>query len=267
MHQGAGGRYLLCASCGFVYADIDEEAWDALNESEFEESLDGYVERSFAPKKLARYRQKLARLEPYRGTGRLLEVGANVGGFLSIARDAGWTTVGVEPVDACARHARDVHGLDVRTSTLEAAGLDGANFDVAYANAVFEHLYDPPRTLAAIVRALRPGGVVFIDTVNYASTTRERIGAGWKLFDPVRHVCLYTPATLKRLCTDVGLEPLALTSHRVRLRPNREGRLRGVARGLEELRKLPLGLAARWRLKGESIAVLARKPAGSARHG
>ena len=60
-------------------------------------------------------------------------------------------------------------------------------------------------------------------------------------------------------------EILNVRSHGVRLRPNVLGRLQGVSRGLEELRKLPLSAAARWTLRGESIAIPARRPFQEAR--
>jgi SAM-dependent methyltransferase len=255
--DGARGRYLRCHACGFVYADVDRARWERLNEQEFEASLEDYTARSFAPKKQRRYARKLARLEKWRRPDALLlELGANVGGFLHAARGRGWRTLGVEPVVACAARARAI-GLDVRPTTLEAAGLEPASVDAAYANAVLEHLWSPRETMAELARVVRPGGAVYVDTVNHASFTRERLEGRWKLYDPGIHACLYTPATLRRLCEDAGLAVVRTRSHRVRLRPNDAPRARGLAWGLEELRKAPYSLAARFLAKGESIAVLA----------
>jgi hypothetical protein len=46
----------------------------------------------------------------------------------------------------------------------------------------------------------------------------------------------------------------------VRLRPNAAPRLGGLRRMLDEARKLPLSVAARLTMKGDTISVLARKP-------
>ena len=255
-----GADYRSCTSCGFIFADCSESEWDEWNEAAFEEMLPGYIERSFAPKKQERYRRRLQRLERYFGQGKLLEIGSNVGGFLHAARESGWSAVGLEPVDVCARYARQEKQLDVRTETAEEANFEPGSFDVLYSSAVFEHLWSPTRTLQRAVEWLRPGGIVFLDTVNWDSYTRERIGASWKLVDPRVHACLYTPRTLSRLCELAGLEVVRLESHRVRLRPNGSPAPRGLARYSEELRKLPLSVASRFNHKGESIAVVAQRP-------
>lgn len=262
-----GRRYLCCGGCGFVVADLTPAQFEVLNEQTFEGLLEHYIQRSYEGRRQARYGQRLASLERRVGVGRLLEVGANVGGFLYAARERGWQTVGVEPVEACARWARTERGLDVRIGSIESVHLEAGNYDAAHAHAVLEHLTDPVGALCVIAEALRPGGICWLDTVNAASYSADRLGAGWKLIDPALHYCLWTPATLRMACQRAGLEVLKVRSHGVRLRPNALGRPRGVARGLDELRKLPLSAAARWTLRGESIAVLARRPFQEVRGG
>lgn len=264
--EKSGAAYLRCLSCGFIYGDYSESEWERRNSDAFEGSLAEFAAKSYTPAKQRRYARKLRVLAPHRGAGRLLEIGCNVGGFLLAARDAGWQPVGVEPVAACAEYARSEHGLEVHACTLEDADLPAEHFDTLYSNAVFEHLWSPTRTLAAAARVLRPGGVVFLDTVNFDSYTRRFLEAQWKLYDPAMHACLYTPDTLRQLCAGAGLEPLWMRSHRVHLRPNAAPRLGAFARRMEELVKLPYVLAARRKLRGESLQVLAQKPGGIPRN-
>jgi len=255
-----GASYLRCRECGFIQADLTEGEFLEANETFFSAALAEFAAKSYSPAKQRRYSRRLCRLEPYRGRGRLLEIGANVGGFLACARRYGWHGVGVEPVEACAEYARRTHELDVRSGTLEEISFAGEVFDAIYANAVFEHLVSPSAVLSTAVELLRPGGVVLIDTVNYDSYTFRFLGAGWKLVDPRMHFCLYTPHTLRKLCEDRGLVVRSLRSHRVRFRPDDSPRLRGAARRIEELRKLPWSLACRFTMRGESLEVLAQKP-------
>jgi len=258
--EKGGLRYVRCGGCGFVVADLTPARFERLNETTFDGLLEHYVARSYEPRRQARYVRRLARFERRVGVGRLLEVGSNVGGFLHAARGRGWRAVGVEPVGACARYAREERDLDVRTGSIESVRLEADAYDAAYAHAVLEHLTDPVGALQAVARALRPGGVCWIDTVNAASYSAARLGPDWKLIDPALHYCLWTPPALRLACHRAGLEVVLLRSHGVRLRPNAIGRPHGVARGIDEVRKLPLSAAARLTLRGESIAVLARRP-------
>ena len=251
-------RYLVCA-CGFVLADVDAQVFEGWNDEDFVGDLARFAGRSFEPRRQRRYARRLHMLEGGRGPGRLLEVGCNVGGFLHAARAAGWQAVGVEPVDACAAYAREEHGLDARSASLEAASLDSASFEAVYAHAVLEHLVDPLAVLREAARVLAPGGLFFADTVNAQAYSAARLGTGWRLLDPRVHYCLWTPKTLRWLMESVGLKVLWVRSHGVRLRPNESARLQGAARLFEELRKLPRSVAARLCLRGESISILAQR--------
>jgi len=255
-----GASYCRCGSCGFIYTDQCAEDSKAANADYFAATLEQYARKAGSPRKQAAWRRILASLEPHRRLGTLLEVGANVGGFLAAARDQGWKAVGVEPSLPCARFAREQRGLDVRDGVLEEAGLPENAFDVVYANAVFEHLPKPGLVFQEVERILRPGGVVLIDTVNWDSYTRRNVGQEWKLIDPRVHLCLYTPDTLARYCRNAGLEVVRMHSHGVRFRPNHAPPLSGFARIWEEVRKAPWSALSRFTLKGDSIAVLARKP-------
>ncbi|MDP6537924.1 MAG: class I SAM-dependent methyltransferase [Planctomycetota bacterium] len=255
--EKGGHAYVRCEACGFVQAEMTPEEFERLNESEFTGAVSEYAAKAGDARRRRRYHRRLARLAPFRENGRLVEIGASTGAFLLCAREAGWSPVGVEPVDACARHARERHGLDVRTDTLEGAGLPAGSCDVVYAHAVLEHLTSPRRVLSEVARILRPGGALFVDTVNVDSYTFDRVGSGWKLVDPAIHYCLWTPALLRRALTSAGLEVRRMASHGVRLRPSAAGRPRGLARLADELAKLPLSAAARLTLRGESIAALA----------
>ena len=254
-----GAHYLSCRDCGFIYADLSAEEGARNNYEHFDGAIARYVAKAYSAKKQAVYGRLLRGFRPYRKLNRILEVGCNVGGFLYRARIEGWHALGIEPSAECAAFGRDRYGLDIIPKVLEEAELPEGSFDVAYSNAVFEHLPRPSPVFAALARALRPGGLAFIDTVNWDCYTRRFVGKDWKLLDPRSHLCLYTPATLRRHCEKAGLEVLRIATHGVRFRRNDAEKLRGLARFREELRKLPWSIASRRRLQGDSIAVWARK--------
>lgn len=96
----------------------------------------------------------------------VLNVGAgrNLSGALLPVRRAGARIVGVDPDPAIAANAH----LDERHQcTLEEfADTHEAEFDVAFAVFVLEHVVDPAAFTAACARVLRPGGELFALTVH-----------------------------------------------------------------------------------------------------
>jgi SAM-dependent methyltransferase len=94
---------------------------------------------------------------------RLLDVGCGPGAFTAVAADrlGPASVVAVDPapsfVAACrARHPE----VDVRVGAAEALPVDDGEFDLAVAQLVIHFVTDPPRSVAEMRRAVRPGGVV-----------------------------------------------------------------------------------------------------------
>lgn len=248
-----GACYVKCRQCGFLYANSPIPDYDAISEESYVRSKPSYIAAHYSPAKQRAYRRVLRRFEKFRRTNRLLEVGCNVGGFLYQARQLGWEAVGLEPVASCASYARQVRGLEVIPSTLERADLPDESFDVVYSNALFEHLLSPSHVARESARVLRPGGVIYTNTVNYDSYTRRILGTHWKLISPAGHPSLFTPQTLQRFCTQAGLKILKVRSRGVRY-PE------GGNAALNWLVKPVLSVLSRFTLKGDRIIVLAQKP-------
>jgi 2-polyprenyl-3-methyl-5-hydroxy-6-metoxy-1,4-benzoquinol methylase len=243
------GVYLRCPECGFVFSRGGGDEAEQFNRDFFARALQRYVDTNYSPRQQRIYARDLRGLRPFFGSGRLLEVGCNVGGFLHCARGMGWEVAGVEPVDTCAQYARE-QGMHVVTGTLEEADMPEASFDVVYSNAVLEHIPSPRSAFAAIARVLRPGGVVFTRTVNFDCYTREQIGSAWRLLAPNGHVSMFNAQTLSRFNEQAGLETLRVQSNGVRVR-------RGP---LAFFRKGILSTLARFTHKGDRIIVWGRKP-------
>lgn len=258
--EKGGARYAQCPRCGFVFTNPRREDFAEENNAGFAQRLERYIKKGCSPERQRAYRRRMRRFQRWRSNGCLLEIGSNVGALLFAARETGWNATGVEPAAECARYGREKHGLNIISNTLEAAGLPENQFDVVYSNAVFEHLPSPATVLREARRVLRSGGVIFIDTVNYDSYTREFIGAGWKLIAPNAHLGLFTPATLRRFCEQAGLKVVRIETHGVRLVPNKQPQPKGAARLKIELCKGFYSTLARLTLKGDSNAVWAEKP-------
>jgi SAM-dependent methyltransferase len=121
---------------------------------------------------------------------RLLEVGSGIGLTVATARKFyGAQAFGIEPGD------EEYEGtLKVSWDILAAAGLDKASiqhgvgeaiphpdcsFDLVFSSNVLEHVDNPPKVIAEIIRVLKPGGYAQIVVPNYGSWWEGHYGIIW----------------------------------------------------------------------------------------
>ena len=93
------------------------------------------------------FARRLAWLESLRPPGRLLDVGAAYGFCLKVARERGWTAMGVEIAAECAAVAERLAGVPVVAGDFSRVDLAGP-FDVITMFDVLEHFHDPGASVA-----------------------------------------------------------------------------------------------------------------------
>jgi len=166
---------------------------------------------------------KRARLVRSRAKGtRLLDVGAGIGTFLAMARDAGWQVSGTE-VSASARAlAQQRYGVDLMFGQAEELHLPSQAFDVITLWHVLEHVPSPSRLLRVCHDSLVPGGCLVIavpndsDPVMVPDRWKRRLKAVAGRTHPVRqryerlapgseiHLSHFTAPVLKQLLAKEG---------------------------------------------------------------
>ena len=136
--------------------------------------------------------------------GTLLDYGCGSDAFLNWARAQGWATIGADVSERVVAGVRASghRGLLVRPALWNE--IEDGELAVARMNHVIEHLYSPRDVLRAILSKLRPGGVLHIATPNPASVFSSLLRSRWLGLDCPRHVMLYPPPTLARLCRALG---------------------------------------------------------------
>ena len=142
---------------------------------------------------------------PYRGTGKILDVGCGGGSYLYRLKQWGWETYGVEPSETGAKQAKSL-GLAVHHGSLEKARFPDSFFDAVRLSNVLEHLSDPKATLQQVSRILKPEGLVYITVPNTRSFVFWLFQDNWYALDSPRHVICYCPRTLQFLCDATGFE-------------------------------------------------------------
>ncbi|WP_320669285.1 class I SAM-dependent methyltransferase [Patulibacter defluvii] len=174
-----------------------------------------------APLLAAFDRQRLRLVERHRPAGqrgRLLDVGAGRGRFVAAARAAGWDARGIEPSARGVEAARAVYDVALERAMIDDAAVAPASLDAATLWHVLEHLDDPGAALATIRDWLRPGAVLLVGVPNLGSWQARIGGRRWFHLDVPRHRVHLTPAGLRQLAEDQGLQVLAV--HQVLLEHN-----------------------------------------------
>ena len=139
------------------------------------------------------------------GQARLLDVGFGAGEFLRRMASAGWAVEGIDPDPTAVDRAREA-GLEVRRGTVDDDATPAGRYDAVTLSHSIEHVHDPVSVLAACFRALRPGGVIWISTPNFAAQGNRDFGPSWAALDPPRHLVLFTRASLTGALVQAGFE-------------------------------------------------------------
>ncbi|WP_236606623.1 class I SAM-dependent methyltransferase [Sandaracinus amylolyticus] len=155
---------------------------------------------------------------------KLLDFGCGDGRALRIAAALGLRAVGVDPSLTRSTRASDGGGA-VHPTLGEALADVGGSVDAILMSEVLEHLVEPRRVLLSLVAALRPGGVILIETPDTRGIDGPpRTFEHMRWVHPLEHINGFTPETLERMARTVGLEPTRL------VRAHATTRLRDVVR-------------------------------------
>jgi SAM-dependent methyltransferase len=172
--------------------------------------------------------------------GELLEVGCGRGDLLQGALESGWAVRGVEMT------ARFVapSSLPIEIAPALAAKSLERTYDAVVLAGVLEHVYDPRDLLARCVRALRPGGVLYVDVPNEcgpwtrAGNAYMRVrGRDWAVnlsptFAPF-HVVGFCPRSLRAVVAAAGLDVVELAPYALtHTLPRQAGLLGGLEHAL-----------------------------------
>lgn len=194
---------VLRCPCGFFYrgelADTSNPVYD------YSERAGVPLEQLYGALTTARYRELLDSLSRKVAGRRVLDVGCGQGHFVYAASEAGWDVLGIEPSPSGVGIARSF-GLPCEVGDVKTApGLTASSFDVVTLIEVIEHVEDPRNVLAGCAALVKPGGVIYLTTPNYASLGRRLLGHDWPYLAP-DHLSYFTPASLRRMAATVGLE-------------------------------------------------------------
>ena len=142
--------------------------------------------------------QELLRWFSRFGTGReVLDVGCGLGQFVEVANRSGWIAEGLEVSKGAVNFARR-QGFPVQDQDFLSGEIEPDSFDLVTLFEVIEHVPNPAEFLHRAGEVVRPGGLVYLTTPNFASVDRFLLGEDWKVIGS-EHLSYFTPRTLKAL--------------------------------------------------------------------
>lgn len=127
--------------------------------------------------------------------GRILDIGAGTGEFLSVAQQNGWETIGVEPSDKAKQIATN-KGVSFVESI---AQLEGRSFDVITMWHVLEHVPDLDHQIKELKRLLKPTGSLIIAVPNFKSFDAQHYGKFWAAYDVPIHFWHFSKTAIQKL--------------------------------------------------------------------
>jgi SAM-dependent methyltransferase len=185
--------------------------------------------------------------------GRVLDVGAGYGFFLSALEKAGYEASGIEvSAHAVEQARRRTRGQIVEQGAEEPFPFPDGHFDAVTLLDVIEHLKDYAATLESCRRCLKPGGKLFVITLNAHSLARPLLGRRWAWYQDPTHVHMFTPRMLRAGLEGAGLAVETLIT---------ESNFCSVGEGTKFLKPLRvIGRVVHTPAFGDSLLAVAKRP-------
>ncbi len=196
-----------CRSCGMV------SQWPMRHDSELVDDYRMVEDPTYEAERDSRYftfRRVLRALGP--GDGRtLLDVGAYCGYFLDVAREGGFVPEGLELSKWASERARSL-GFPMHNETVAERAATGAHYDTITMWDVVEHMADPRAELESVFELLKPGGTLYLSTVDVGSLVARAMGRRWPWLMEM-HLHYFDRSTISRLLQEVGFVDVSIDEY------------------------------------------------------
>ena len=152
------------------------------------------------------------------GKGKLLDIGAGTGDFLSVAKKKGWKVKGIEPENS-AREKALKKGIKLYKDSTH---FKSEKFDVITMWHVLEHVPDLKSQIIELELLLKKDGLLIIAVPNYKSYDAQFYKEFWAAYDVPRHLWHFSRNSFKSVFAGTSFKqsdskPLIFDSYYVSL--------------------------------------------------
>ena len=175
------------------------ESVDYISHTDGNKSL---FEKMYQLVKSIALKNKLKLINSQSSKGKILDIGAGVGDFLSVCKNDGWQTIGIEPSDKAKAIA-----LNKGVSFVEnLSELESNSFDIITMWHVLEHVPDLENQIKELKRLIKPTGTVIIAVPNFKSYDASHYGVFWAAYDIPIHLWHFSKTAIQKLFAKENLE-------------------------------------------------------------
>ncbi len=164
---------------------------------------DNYPERFISGKEKLKNQlilQKIADFKPQ--PGRLLDVGAATGFFVRDAQKSGWQVEGVEISSWASKYGQQKLKVKIKQGQLKEQKYPRSSFDAVTMTDFLEHVQNPNQEIKEAHRILKPKGILYLETLNFAGWFNQKIiGKNYVHMAPSLHLTYFGQKQLVRLLT------------------------------------------------------------------
>ncbi|MBI4489875.1 MAG: methyltransferase domain-containing protein [Deltaproteobacteria bacterium] len=208
-----------CTSCGFRYMNpiIDPQKTTILTQGISRLRSEVIKDPQWVTRH-ERMTQQVREILRLRDKGAFLDVGCGLGRHLRLAKKHFERAEGIELCKVSLEYCRAA-GLQVYGDPLETLNLTAASYDVVLMNQVIEHLSDPRTTCQEVWRVLKPSGIFYLDTPNFASLAMRLFREHNRIISGSSHISLFSVETLSRLLRSLGFEIVSTVTYQTDIFP------------------------------------------------
>lgn len=221
--QIAGGlrrfQVVRCKNCGLIAINPRpkinelERFYQGFYNKEFEGQNVAFAQTVYSQLNIEQEKGRLSEIRKFKKRGSILDIGAGVGHFLKVAKDAGFKVLGFDISKNASTIAKREFGVNVTSGKLEDLLVKDNSFDVITLHSTLEHTTNPKNYIDFSFKKLKPGGLIVFSTpnlrsLNYILAKILKLPYPGFIFE---HLYYFTPKVIINLL-ETNFEILKITS-------------------------------------------------------
>ncbi|NCA93455.1 class I SAM-dependent methyltransferase [bacterium] len=155
-------------------------------------------------------------MEFFKKPGRVLDIGCGLGELLSVFKENGWKSDGIDFNDFAVEYAKNNFNLNIKKCDIFKMPEE-EKYDLVMLWGVIEHVYTPDSLLKKCKALLKKNGLLLIEVpsadsllVRYCEATGKE---AHRTFESARHIMLFSQRSLIEMCSRNGFACKKLLSN------------------------------------------------------